>query len=171
MDGGGVRCQRMGVGVRMGHAQPVHGHHGVRPTGVERQVQLSLGRERPSADSDQRTLPPAQQTADHEDRQSAEDLHPHGGRRAHGQHMPPGGEQHTQHGEHGRAQTPHRQGHVHVTRCRQAAGESLPFTAHPHHRHVLPGQTAPLYESDADPVQFPGDQNAARSRPAGCDAR
>ncbi|MER5828385.1 hypothetical protein ABT086_40835, partial [Streptomyces mirabilis] len=102
---------------------------------------------------------------DHEDRQSAEDLHPHGGRRAHGQRMSPGGEQHTQHGEHGRAQTPHRQGHVHVTRCRRAAGESLPFTAHPHHRHVLPGQTAPLYESDADPVQFPGDQNAAWSRP------
>jgi hypothetical protein len=44
----------------MGHAQPVHDHHGVRPTGVERQVQPSLGRERAGADTDQRTLPPAQ---------------------------------------------------------------------------------------------------------------
>ncbi|MFC9632399.1 hypothetical protein ACFTY8_24775 [Streptomyces mirabilis] len=140
----------------MGHAQPVHGHHGVRPTGVERQVQPSLGRERPSADGDQRTLSPAQQTADHEDRQSAEDLHPHGGAAPMASTCPPA------------ASSTHSTANTAARRLRtardtftspDAAGQPENLSPSPRIRTTATSylvRPAPLYESDADPRSVPG---------------
>jgi hypothetical protein len=90
-----------------------HRHAGPWPRDIETEVEPGLGGEHGGTDAGQGPFPPAEQPPHDEHDEESGAVRPQRGRRAGGEPVPGGSQQHTHRGEHRGAQAPYRRGCAH----------------------------------------------------------